>query len=326
MSNRQARREQSRTTTRPTRPKSTPPGKTPKRSGGGPDLLSLPFLAGATVLIVALAVILGVLISRGSSSSDAALVSAIQTGTTELPANLANGTKLGKDDAKIKLVEFEDFQCPFCLAYSAQQEPTLIKEYVATGKMQITYKTYALLGTESVKAGEAALCAADQNKFWPYHDKLFLVEAQAGQHSNEQRDVGRFSDANLKAYAAGLGLDTAKFNTCYDSGKFADQVNSEYSEGKQLGISGTPGFVIDGTPLTGTPSTLDSWRQALDQIYAATPTPVGATAAASGTPRASGTPASGTPVPSGSPAASPSAAVTPTPPGVTPSPAATATP
>jgi len=314
MSNRQARREQSRTTTRPTRPKSTPPGKTPKRSGGGPDLLSMPFLAGATVLIVALAVILGVLISRGGTSSDAALVSAIQTSTTEIPANLANGTKLGKDDAKIKLVEYEDFQCPFCLAYTAQQEPTLIKEYVATGKMQITYKTYALLGTESVKAGEAALCAADQNKFWPYHDKLFLVQAEAGQHSNEQRDVGRFSDSNLKQYAADLGLDTTKFNSCYDSNKYQDQVNSEYTEGKQLGISGTPGFVIDGTPLSGTPSTLDSWRQALDQIYAATPTPVGSTAAASGTP-AAGT---GTPAPSGSPAASPSAAVTTAPATATP--------
>jgi protein-disulfide isomerase len=314
MSNRQARREQSRTTTRPTRPKSTPPGKTPKRSGGGPDLLSMPFLAGATVLIVALAVILGVLISRGGTSSDAALVSAIQTSTTEIPANLANGTKLGKDDAKIKLVEYEDFQCPFCLAYTAQQEPTLIKEYVATGKMQITYKTYPLLGTESVKAGEAALCAADQNKFWPYHDKLFLVQAEAGQHSNEQRDVGRFSDSNLKQYAADLGLDTTKFNSCYDSNKYQDQVNSEYTEGKQLGISGTPGFVIDGTPLSGTPSTLDSWRQALDQIYAATPTPVGATAAASGTP-AAGT---GTPAPSGSPAASPSAAVTTSPATATP--------
>ena len=314
MSNRQARREQSRTTTRPTRPKSTPPGKTPKRSGGGPDLLSMPFLAGATVLIVALAVILGVLISRGGTSSDAALVSAIQTSTTEIPANLANVTKLGKDDAKIKLVEYEDFQCPFCLAYTAQQEPTLIKEYVATGKMQITYKTYALLGTESVKAGEAALCAADQNKFWPYHDKLFLVQAEAGQHSNEQRDVGRFSDSNLKQYAADLGLDTTKFNSCYDSNKYQDQVNSEYTEGKQLGISGTPGFVIDGTPLSGTPSTLDSWRQALDQIYAATPTPVGATAAASGTP-AAGT---GTPAPSGSPAASPSAAVTTAPATATP--------
>lgn len=316
MSNRQARREQSRTTTRQTRPKAQPPGKGPKRSGGGPDLLSLPFLAGATVLIVALAVILGVLISRGSSNADAALVSAIQTSTPELPLDLANGTSIGKADAKIKLVEYEDFQCPFCLAYTAQQEPALIKEYVATGKMQITYKTFPLLGTESVKAGEAALCAADQNKFWPYKDKLFLVEAEAGQHSNEQRDVGRFSDANLKKYASDVGLDTAKFDSCYDSGKFADQVNSEYTEGKQLGISGTPGFVINGTPLTGTPSSLDSWRQALNQIYAATPTPVGsATAAASGTP-AAGT---GTPAATGSPAASPSAAVT-------PSPASTATP
>ena len=204
------------------------------------------------------------------SSSDATLVAAIETAAAELPQNLANGTKLGKDGAKIKLVEYQDFQCPFCLAYTAQQEPTLIKEYVATGKMQITYKTYPLLGTESVKAGEAALCAADQNKFWPYKDKLFLVEAQAGQHSNEQRDVGRFSDANLKQLAADLGLDSTKFNICYDSGKFADQVNSEYSEGKQLGISGVPEFVINGTPLTGTPSSLDSWRQALDRLYAAT--------------------------------------------------------
>ena len=276
MSNRQARREQSRTTPRTSRPKTPQPGKTPRKPGGGPDLLSLPFLAGATILIVVLAVVLGVLVSRGgsSSSSDTALVSAIQTSTAALPKDLMNGTKLGKDTAKIKLTEYEDFQCPFCLRYTAEQEPTLIKEYVATGKMQIIYMNYPIIGAESVKAAQAGLCAAAQNLFWPYHDKLFLVEAQAGQATTEQRDVGRFSDANLKLYAKDVGLDTTKFNTCFDSGTYANQVSTEYSDGRAFGISGTPGFLINGTPIgTGTPASIAAWRTALDKIYNATEVP-----------------------------------------------------
>ena len=311
MSNRQARREQSRTTPRTSRPKTPQPGKTPRKPGGGPDLLSLPFLAGATILVVVLAVVLGVLVSRGGSSTsgNAALVSAIETSTAALPKDLMNGTKLGKDTAKIKLTEYEDFQCPFCLRYTADQEPTLIKEYVATGKMQIIYMNYPIIGAESVKAAQAGLCAAAQNLFWPYHDKLFLVEAQAGQATTEQRDVGRFSDANLKLYAKDVGLDTTKFNTCFDSGTYANQVSTEYSDGRAFGISGTPGFLINGTPIgTGTPASIAAWRTALDKIYNATPTATGSTpatgtAAASGT----GTPPSSSP----SPVTSPSAAVTP---------------
>ena len=91
-------------------------------------------------MIVALAVVLGIVAANTGGGSSDQYVTDLQTALTELPSDMANGTKLGSDSAPLKLTEYEDFQCPFCLKYSASQEPTLVNEYVKTGKMQITYE------------------------------------------------------------------------------------------------------------------------------------------------------------------------------------------
>jgi protein-disulfide isomerase len=297
MSNRQARREQSRTT-RTTRPSRPAPGRAPKKSsgGGGPNLLSRPYLIGVSLVIVALAVVLGVVASRsGGGGTTDQYTAALQTAATALPADLANGAKLGKDDAPLKLTEFEDFQCPFCLKYTATQEPTLISEYVKTGKLQIIYLNLPILGkTESVQAAIAGLCAADQggDKFWRYKDLLFTAEAKAGQADSEKTDVGRFSNANLKDFATQAGLDRTKFDTCLDNS--SDKVNTitdQTRQAKSFGITGTPGFLINGAPFgTGTPNSLDDWRKVLDGVLNATPT-----AAGSASPATTGTPATASP-------------------------------
>ena len=312
MSNRQARREQSRTT-RTTRPNRPAPGRAPRKGsgggGGGTNLLSRPYLIGVSVIIVVMAVILVIVAEKtggGSSSND--LTASLQQALTDLPSDLANGTKLGKDDAPLKLTEFEDFQCPFCLKYTATQEPTLINEYVKTGKMQITYENFPILGkSESVKAAVAGLCAADQGGdfFWKYHNILFTTEAKAGQadSGNEKIDVGRFSDDNLKNYASQIGLDRTKFDSCFDNS--SDKINTitdQQRSAQSFGITGTPGFLINGAPFgTGTPNTLDDWRKVLDGVLNATPT-ASASPAGTGTPAASGTAAAPTAVkPTGTP-------------------------
>ena len=101
----------------------------------------------------------------------------------------------------------------------------------------------AFLGEESKWAAEAAECAADQDKYWEYHDKLF-----ASQNGENQ---GTFAKENLKKFAADLGLDTDQFNECMDSGKHTDLIQSDTSMAQQIGVQSTPSFLVNGTPLVG---------------------------------------------------------------------------
>jgi protein-disulfide isomerase len=112
--------------------------------------------------------------------------------------------------------------------------------YVTTGKVKIAFKQFPLtnIHQNSEKAAEASLCANDQGKFWEMHNKMF--------ENNNVLDVN-----SLKGYAKLLGLNTNDFNTCLDSGKYADQVQKDQQEGIALGITGTPSFIINGKLVTG---------------------------------------------------------------------------
>lgn len=101
----------------------------------------------------------------------------------------------------------------------------------------------AFLGAESLWAAEASECAADQDAFWAYHDLLF------DRHGGENR--GAFSQNNLKQFAAELGLDTAAFNACLDSGKYTSRVRTETGTAQSLGVRSTPAFLVNGQPLLG---------------------------------------------------------------------------
>ncbi len=312
MSNRQARRDQMRNSrqqraqgaSRPTR-SSGGPGK-PRKSGGGglTAILSRPFLLVVTALIVGLAVVLGILLAN-QDSGDGGLADKIATGKAEFPYDMANGTKVGKDDAPLKLVQFEDFQCPFCLGYTGEDEPTLINEYVKTGKLQIEFRHLTVLGTESLAAAKGGECAAEQNKFWQYHNELFLAQAKAGQQTSEKVNVGRFSDDRLKKYAADLGLDTARFNACFDNPATLEAVQNDQREATTFGIRSTPGFLINNQPLgSGAPVDLTEWRRVLDEKLKelnTTPTATTTASATATTPAATASPttpaATATPTP-----------------------------
>jgi protein-disulfide isomerase len=101
----------------------------------------------------------------------------------------------------------------------------------------------AFLGDESKWAAEAAECAADQNKYWEYHD--FLFQNQSGENQ------GAFSKDNLKKFAADLGLATDEFNQCMDSGTHTDLIQSDTTMAQQIGVQSTPSFLVNGTPLVG---------------------------------------------------------------------------
>lgn len=119
----------------------------------------------------------------------------------------------------------------------------VLQAYVDSGKVNLVYKHSAFLGQESVWAAQAAECAADQGKFWEYHDLLF--DKQNGEN------VGTFTKENLIAYAKELGLDSAKFEPCLQSDATLQRVTTDTNEGRQVGVSGTPTFFINGKPLVG---------------------------------------------------------------------------
>jgi len=119
----------------------------------------------------------------------------------------------------------------------------VLQPYIDSGKVNLVYKHSAFLGQESAWAAQAAECAADQGKFWEYHDLLF--DKQNGEN------VGIFTKENLIVYAKELGLDSAKFDPCLQNDETLQRVIADTQEGRQVGVTGTPTFFINGQPLVG---------------------------------------------------------------------------
>ncbi len=149
----------------------------------------------------------------------------------------------GDPNAPVTILEFSDFQCPYCGRFFAQVEPEINRRYVESGQVRVGYIHFAFLGPESLWAAEASECAADQDAFWEYHDKLF--SSQNGENK------GAFSKDNLKGFAADLKLDTETFNQCLDSGKYTRYVQSQVDFGRQIGVQSTPTFLVNGIPVVG---------------------------------------------------------------------------
>jgi len=148
----------------------------------------------------------------------------------------AVGPSKGEAAAPVTIVEFSDYECPFC----GRAEPT-VRDVIAQyqGKVRLVYREYPLsIHDHAQKASEAALCALDQGKYWEMHEKLF-----ENQKSLEVE--------SLKGYAKALALDSAKFDKCLDSGEKAKAVEASLKAGEEAGVNGTPAFFINGRPLFG---------------------------------------------------------------------------
>jgi protein-disulfide isomerase len=154
-------------------------------------------------------------------------------GFKEQTVSLGSSPFRGKADAPITLIEYSDYQCPYCARNYRDVLPILTRDYVDTGKLKFVIREFPLpsLHKDAIAMSNAALCAGDQGKYWEMHNLLFENQKQG-------------SDENLKSYAATLGLDTATFNNCLDSKKNDAQVKADMASGAKLGMSGTPGFFI----------------------------------------------------------------------------------
>ncbi len=146
----------------------------------------------------------------------------------------------GNANAKVTLVEYSDFECPFCKRFHDDAMKNVLKDYVETGKVKVVYKHFPLpFHPNAQKAAEAAECANDQGKFWEMHDKLFAMQEIA-------IDV-----ASLKKYARELGLNPEKFDKCLDNSEKASAVQKDLDEGQLDGVSGTPTSFINGKAIVG---------------------------------------------------------------------------
>lgn len=150
----------------------------------------------------------------------------------------------GDAKAKVTVIEFADFRCPFCERYYTQVEKQVMKEYVDSGKVKYAFRGYAFLGPASTAAHEAGECANEQGQFWKFHDWMY-------DHQADESNTEYYSNDNLIKYAADLGLDKAKFTSCLTSHKYADKVTQDLNEGQAAGVNGTPTTFVNGVAIVG---------------------------------------------------------------------------
>ena len=147
---------------------------------------------------------------------------------------------LGDPDAAVTLVEFTDYQCPFCRRHFTNTLPRILKNYVDNGKVRYAIKEFPLtaIHARAGKASEAALCAGDQGKYWEIHELIF-------------KDQRKLRDSDLVAHAESLSLDVDQFKSCLADGKYTDRVKADVSLGAKAGVRGTPSFLLGLTGADG---------------------------------------------------------------------------
>ena len=179
-----------------------------------------------------------------------------------VPVEVGSAPVRGNPKAPVTVVEFSDFQCPYCV----RARPTVNRVREAYGdRVRWVFRHFPLdFHAQAEKAGEAAACAGEQGKFWEMHDHLWA-------------NTAKLQVADLKAHAATLGLDAARFGQCLDSGRHAGLVEADLEAGQGYGVSGTPAFFVNGRPLVGA-QPFDAFAQVIDDELQrpATPPPVAA--------------------------------------------------
>jgi protein-disulfide isomerase len=148
------------------------------------------------------------------------------------PVAIAGEPTKGNGTAKVAVIEFSDYQCPFCSRYSKNTLPQIATDYIDTGKIRYVFRDLPLsFHKQAFKAAEAAHCAGAQGKFWEMHDLLFQNQAA-------------LAPEQLTTHGKALGLDETAFQECLDSGRFAADINKDIADAGAVGITGTPGFLV----------------------------------------------------------------------------------
>jgi protein-disulfide isomerase len=197
----------------------------PKKSSLSPAVLLI--VIGAAILVVAGIVVL----ATQANNRPIAATNRVGEGATWGPA-----------DAPVRIIAYSDFGCSHCRDWANNQEQQLRADYEASGKVRYEYKSQNIGGTPTRDAANAAECAADQGKFWDYHDALYNRQGTA---------ANPFTKPLLKRYAAELGLDASQFDACVDQNLHYAKVRADESEASGRGVNSTPTFFINDKKILG---------------------------------------------------------------------------
>ncbi|MDP3968870.1 MAG: thioredoxin domain-containing protein [Nocardioides sp.] len=225
-----------------------------------------------TVAVLAAAVLVAALVGRpddgtAQDGEAPASVTAGESGPDSAPDPLADLPRRdaddpvakGSPDAPVVLVVYSEFQCPFCGKFARDTAPALEERYVADGTLRIEWRDFPYLGPESTTAALAGRAAAAQDRFWEFHDAMYADQLPP--------NSGGLDADHVEAVARDLGLDVERFRDDMAAGRTRDLVADDFEEGRQIGVTGTPSFVINGTPVVGA-QPLEVFEQVIEDAAA----------------------------------------------------------
>ncbi|MEU0654972.1 DsbA family protein [Streptomyces albogriseolus] len=211
-------------------------------------------LAGIVLATAVVTAVLAFALGRGTAGGDTAAPATVSTPEAQEPANphlLALARRdaddplaLGSPDAPVVMIEYSDFQCPFCGRFARETKPDLVRDYVDKGILRIEWRNFPVFGAESDQAARAGWAAGQQNRFWQFHDEAYAEP--------RRRNAGDFSEDNLLAMARKAGVkDLARFEKDMASEAAHQAVTRDSEEGYGIGVTSTPAFLINGRPVLG---------------------------------------------------------------------------
>ncbi len=190
------------------------------------------------------------------------------------PTSLVDGRSLGRADAPVKLIVWSDFQCPACQVFATQVEPSLVRDYVATGKLRLEYRDFIVIGAQSIDLSAAARCAGDQGAFWAFHDVVFANQGTERSGWATRAKIDDFADA--------IGLDRTAFDACLATPGPAADSKAETLTG-QGRVTSTPTLDFGSQVIPGSPP-YAQLAGIVDQLVAKAAAAGGAGSPASATP------------------------------------------
>ncbi len=183
------------------------------------------------------------------STAGATLGAAVTGGA---PEENARDVILGDPKAPVTLIEYGDYQCPFCGRFFEGPEKQIRDTYISTGKVKMIFRNLVFIDqfpggkNESHFAAEAAECAKDQGKFWAYHDAILMTELADGKENN-----GNLTRESLARLASDVKMDTKAFNDCFDKQTYAKKIEQDNAEAQAIGVNATPTVYLNGSQLVG---------------------------------------------------------------------------
>lgn len=218
-------------------------------------------ILAAAVLVSASILFVGVAGSKWGSQT--AALSDVQ------PAEdaVANGTApsaqerdviMGDPNAPVSIIEYGDYQCPFCVKFFKEAEAQIREAYIKTGKAKLVFRNFQFLGPESILAAQAAECAKDQKKFWEFHDGVYRMEEEDGQEHN-----GNINVQSLTSLASEKGLDVPAFSKCLSANTYEEQVKKDTTAAQAAGVRSTPTIFVNGQKFEGA-YPFENFKQAIE--------------------------------------------------------------